>query len=396
MQTVASHSGRVDILVNTTTMHIGGGIQVATGFVEHAARESHPRARFNFALSSAVRDTMAPEFRKDPRMHVFRGHPAHPIRGRSTRRALRELEARVRPTLVYSVGFPSYVEFRSPEIGQYTNGWEICWFPEAWRQLRLVEKARRTLRSKYRLTWARHAKYFETQTETAKAGIVRRLQVDPSRVLVVPNSINPRFVEAGRMRAPASVISDRPRVFCVAAAFPHKNLGIIPRVAAGLAQARRQVATFVLTLPDDAPAWLQIREEARRLGVSSWIENVGPLTLDQCVAQYTRATCVFLPTLAEIFSATYVEAMAMRVPIVTTDLDFAHSICGDAAVYYSPLSFEKAAAALTDVLRDDALRWRLVSRGIERMRQFPDAETNYTKVIDWLLELADASPTMTR
>jgi glycosyltransferase involved in cell wall biosynthesis len=78
--------------------------------------------------------------------------------------------------------------------------------------------------------------------------------------------------------------------------------------------------------------------EARRYSVSDSIFNVGWLTLSECIDWYNRSDIVFLPTLLETFSATYLEAMRMGRPIVTCDLDFARDICKDAAAYFPPLS----------------------------------------------------------
>ena len=54
----------------------------------------------------------------------------------------------------------------------------------------------------------------------------------------------------------------------------------------------------------------------------------------ECPYLYEQADIMFMPILLECFTATYPEAMRMEVPIVTTDLDFAHGLCGDAACYY--------------------------------------------------------------
>jgi glycosyltransferase involved in cell wall biosynthesis len=208
---------------------------------------------------------------------------------------------------------------------------------------------------------------------------------------VLPNAVNPRFMQAGRSIDTIRPLHNPPRILALSAAHRHKNLVIIPQVLRALLQDLScNGYTFIVTLPSDSKIWHSIQQSAQRLGVLRSLENVGPLTLDECVKHYREADCLFLPTLAEIFSATYLEAMAMKLPIVTTDLDFAHAICGDAAVYYEPLSADAAAKALKAVLTDHALRQRLVQLGVKRLAGFPDPETKHKALVGWLVRLARA------
>ena len=51
---------------------------------------------------------------------------------------------------------------------------------------------------------------------------------------------------------------------------------------------------------------------------------------------YRNSDICFIPSVLETFSATYVEAMATGRPIVASDLDFAHAVCQESAVYFDP------------------------------------------------------------
>lgn len=93
------------------------------------------------------------------------------------------------------------------------------------------------------------------------------------------------------------------------------------------------------------------------------------------------------PTLLECFTATYPEAMRMEVPIVTTDLDFAHGLCGDAALYYSPLSAADATQNILEVYHNAALRKKLVEAGHKQLEIFDNNEQRANKVIKLLEEI---------
>ena len=99
-----------------------------------------------------------------------------------------------------------------------------------------------------------------------------------------------------------------------------------------------------------------------------------------------------MPTLLETSSATYPEAMAMGLPIVTTDLDFARDVCGPAARYFTALSAVGAAEAIAPLIQDDdGTAATLVSSGTERLHTFPDATARHLAVVALVRNVITAS-----
>lgn len=71
----------------------------------------------------------------------------------------------------------------------------------------------------------------------------------------------------------------------------------------------------------------------------------------------------------------------MKKPIITTDLGFAHSLCGNAALYYSPLSADSALKAITHLSEDPQLVSTLIANGSKQLRNFDDYQKRATKLI---------------
>jgi glycosyltransferase involved in cell wall biosynthesis len=200
--------------------------------------------------------------------------------------------------------------------------------------------------------------------------------------MVIPNSPNAMFLkEAGASQL------ERKYIFCLAAPYPHKNLRIIPQVALALKNMGHNNYPFVLTLPMNHTLWKSIENEAKQLEVTDLVMNVGKLSLADCLDYYRQSVMVFLPTLMEIFSATYVEAMAMKVPIVTSDLDFARDNCGDAAEFCAPDDVTSASEGIAKLLNDPALREALVRKGSEKLASYPNNELKYQRLFDWFKEI---------
>ena len=146
---------------------------------------------------------------------------------------------------------------------------------------------------------------------------------------------------------------------------------------------------FVLTLPADSRLVRTIQHRARSLGVHDRIENQGPVPVAQGPELYRRSHVCFLPTVLESFSAAYPEAMAMGLPIITTDLAFARDLCGDAALYFQPNNARSAAAQLLRVTQDGSLRRRLVQEGMKVLGTLPSSAQQYQRY----RELLDVSRT---
>jgi len=99
---------------------------------------------------------------------------------------------------------------------------------------------------------------------------------------------------------------------------------------------------------------------------------------------------MFMPTLLECFSATYPEAMKMGIPIVTSDLPFARSICGDAAVYFDPMSPQSIGEAIYSLANNNSLYKEYIARGWKQLLTFESAKTRAQKYIEILEKLYEA------
>ena len=141
---------------------------------------------------------------------------------------------------------------------------------------------------------------------------------------------------------------------------------------------------FIVTLPDTGKVVANFWEKADYLKVRSSIQNIGPLKVEECPGWYNKSHIVFVPTLLETFSATYPEAMKMGKPIVTTDFYFSRNVCGDAALYYSPLSAEDAAKSIKMIVEDQKLHQKLIQKGYEKLLSFPTPAEKYNIMIAWL------------
>jgi glycosyltransferase involved in cell wall biosynthesis len=72
--------------------------------------------------------------------------------------------------------------------------------------------------------------------------------------------------------------------------------------------------------------------------------------------------------------------MHFGVPILTTDLDFARYICGDAAAYYDPWQPESFMETFLTLKSDSDLRKKLVEAGHRQLKKFSHSWTDMAKM----------------
>ena len=164
--------------------------------------------------------------------------------------------------------------------------------------------------------------------------------------------------------------------------YPHKNLQIMAEIVR--IYQKRKIdfkVRFVLTLT---------REECPFVDdeIMEYFVFLGRIDITECPFLYKQSDIMFMPTLLECFTATYPEAMRMEVPIVTTDLGFAHSLCGNAACYYDALDANAAADAIIKVATDKSYAAQLIENGKKQLLSFDNYEQRAKKLIGILENIA--------
>lgn len=360
------------LMINASNLLVGGGVQVAHSFLEEL--KDFGQDEYFVLLSSPLRSQL--DISSYPERFTFYHIPVSPARVMGRQKVTRELgtlEKRFRPDVVFSVFGPSYYRPSTVHVMGFAYGWAIYPDSSAYRILSKAEAWRSCVRRAYvKYYTKRDGDYFIVETETVKERLVRYRWTDASRIFVVGNTFH-RVFET--QPSPSKKIRDdgKFRFVTISAAYPHKNLQIIREVVP-LLKAKRIECRFYVTLPDDA-------YKKYFSGVEEWVYNLGPLCISECPGVYMQCDAVCLPTLLECFSASYPEAMKMGLPIVTSDRDFAHSICGDAAEYVDPLNPVDIAEKIEILVKNRQRRDELRKRGYARLQMFPSARTRAEKYV---------------
>lgn len=357
----------MSIIINTSNLVKGGALQVALSFLNEL--KEFGKDKYHVFLSKSIELQLD----VDSYPHNFRFYSfeasASSLRHRySVVKRLKYLEKKIVPDVVFTVFGPAFWRPKAPHLMGFALGWAIYHDTIAFKRLAFFEKIKKCLRHTYMLHhFRREGNVFVVEAEHVRKRLSDVLKIDLNKVHVVSNSYNKffeSFTESNMNFLPHKEEAEV-RLLALGANYPHKNFGIIKEVTDCLRTSKSQIK-FILTLPE---------EEFKRefSGYENWIVNIGPIQVKDCPQLYSECDALFLPTLLECFTASYPEAMKMEKPILTSDLWFAHDICGDAAEYFDPLKAKDIANKIVNLIANPVRQNELIEFGRKELNKFPNS-----------------------
>jgi glycosyltransferase involved in cell wall biosynthesis len=113
---------------------------------------------------------------------------------------------------------------------------------------------------------------------------------------------------------------------------------------------------------------IEIEKLANQLG--DRVIFTGYVNDDILYQYYANAEALVFPSLYEGFGLPPLEAMACRCPLLVSNAASLPEVCGDAALYFNPYSYDDIAAKILMLLRDPNLKDTLQSKGVLQARKF--------------------------
>jgi glycosyltransferase involved in cell wall biosynthesis len=340
---------------------MGGGLQVALSVLEECKKISEHTYHV-FLGENAQKQVHIDEF---PTNFVFYQIPH--VKIWQLYKYLRSLEKSVNPDCVFTVFGPSYWKPNAPHVMGYAIPHFIYKDYKYIKCLSIFSKIRLCFRETIQMNcFKRQADHLIVQTKDAQLRLMKK--INSKEISIVPNIYSSHYLKLKRFsnKLPYRK-NDEVRLITISAYYPHKNIGSIPKVLAELEKNGIVTVKFILTLKNDD--YIKIIPERWR----DRVYNTGPVAGIECPSLYQECDMLYLPTLLEVFSASYPEAMIMGKPILTSDLSFARDICGDAALYFDPFNTSSIAETIEKIAFNKNIYQEYVNKGNERVKIFPTA-----------------------
>jgi glycosyltransferase involved in cell wall biosynthesis len=349
---------------------MGGAVSYLTSLLQHLPPPNSGNRFFVFVPDDTVK--LLPDVPGNIRLCALRGKETGGWRRLwweqvTLRRFLRQEKV----DFLFSTA--NFAMFRCP-VRQVLLVRNALYFSKMCEQMFLRKHALR-----YRLAFAirrwmilesvRSADVVMTPTQAMLDDLRQFAELDPKKLLVNPYGVaTADFSLPGAQRVtpePVPAAQRSVRLIYVSLYSEHKNLTTLLKALPLL--NRNGAVKFVLRTTVDpgweGAAWTVTHkadsELARRPGVAPWVEFLGPLTKGQVQQLYRDADLFVFPSFCESFGHPLAEAMAHGLPVVASDTPVNREMCGEAAIYFSPLDPEDLARQIRRVASDPALGQRL-------------------------------------
>ncbi len=219
---------------------------------------------------------------------------------------------------------------------------------------------------RHSLRWVNRL-YCQTETMCKLSHEMLRFPMD--RIGLCPNAFSPSIKPVQYWPEELESFRGRFILLCLTRYYPHKNLDIIVETFSRYRDVLQDVVCVLPIDKDQGKGALALIDRIHTEGLEDQIACVGTIPQQRLGNFYFAADVMFLPTLLESFSGTYLEAMQLDRPILTSDRDFAWDVCDDAAVYIDPLSPDSVKDGILMLKNSRSICQEAVAKGRKRLQQ---------------------------
>ncbi len=204
-----------------------------------------------------------------------------------------------------------------------------------WTKMHFIRRLKRKL-AKHRI--ASNLKFADkivVQTDVMKQRFLKKFPQNSKEVDIIPAFHN--FNSKDKLTSVKA--KKNKHLLFVSKHYEHKNHELLLPLAQ-LMKEKHMLWKIDITISNEAYAKLGLNNYS---DVISNLGEVSPKELESIIGNYDG---LFLPSLVETFGIPYLEAMHFKLPIYTSNLDFAKAVCGDYASYFDPYDPESVIETL--------------------------------------------------
>lgn len=197
----------------------------------------------------------------------------------------------------------------------------------------------------------RRVKRITTISDFTKRELIKHFNIDSSKIVVIPNPINPDF----QFRPFAK--SEIPIILQIGSG-RNKNINLLLRATQGL-----RIKLLLIRPPDE-----MLINEMERLGIN--YEFRYNLTIAQLIEAYSESQIIFFVSTYEGFGLPIIEGMTIGRPVITSNKSPMKEVAGDAALMVDPEDVIGLRTAITKLIESPTLYKELVDRGIRQVEMY--------------------------
>jgi len=222
------------------------------------------------------------------------------------------------------------------------------------------------------------AKHVLAVSKSTKEDLINIFELPESKISVVHNALDERFAFTHTPEERKHVLEryqlKDPFVLYAGKIRPHKNLHRLIEAFAVLKSEliddERYKNLKLIIIGDELSKHQYLRLTVIRSGAQQDVRFFGFVPYPILRVFYQSAVLFAFPSLYEGFGLPPLEAMANRTPVIASNTSSLPEVLDDAAVLVNPENVFDIARGMKLILEDEALRERLIQKGIEQVAKF--------------------------
>lgn len=366
------------ILIDNSNLFAGGGIQVATSFLNDLKTFNKEHLFWVLQSPHSAKTIDTTTF---PENFVFSNIPEKIYTAKLKRsNFVKKLEEEIKPNVIFTTFGPSYHKSNFPKIVGFAFGQMLYTNSPFYNQISFLQQL------KYKLLIFLKKKAFINNAdalvfETENARLIFKQKTGYKKdTFTVHNALNAIFNKKEEWQN-LPIEKTRLDILCLTANYPHKNLPLIPKLIKEIQKLAPELNFKV---------YISLKKEELIFDnqYDRYVNYLGNVALSQLPSLYQQMDVLLMPSLLETFSTTYLEAMAMKVPIVASDMPFSRDICAEAALYCSPLKADEYAEKILLLHKNIGIRDKLIQEGEQNLKRFGTSMDRTKKYIEIIEQIA--------
>lgn len=208
-----------------------------------------------------------------------------------------------------------------------------------------------------------------------KNQILSRFSLDEAKVTVTPEGVGQHFrsfktksgIKPKDITRTVSVT--KPFLVYTGNLYPHKNVVTLIKALRHVnSNASQKVSLVIVSARSDFTQ--RLRQLAYKLDQAHQVAFVGFLSDQELVKLYQEASALVHPSTSEGFGLTGLEAMAVGLPVISSESASLPEVYGQAALFFNPNSAKDLADKISQVVMNKDLQAKLARSGKSQVKKY--------------------------
>jgi glycosyltransferase involved in cell wall biosynthesis len=228
-------------------------------------------------------------------------------------------------------------------------------------------------------------------SEQTKKDLIRFFHVSEEKIKVIYLGVDHIFSDTVSEESRGKVLAGHGLgnlnyILCVSSIEPRKNFERIIKVFSEIIKDEKYEDLFLVCAGGAAWKNEAIHNQVKDKGLEDKVKFLGYVEENDLPSIYNGARFFMYPSIYEGFGLPVLEAMASKVPVLTSNVSSLPEVAGDAAMMVDPYSEKEIYDASISLLENENLRKELQVSGTERSNLF-NWESTAFKTLETYLEI---------